>query len=141
MHNNWAGRGQIFQINLGGRGIIGRRGGGYQRLDKGMCPSNRRSQIQGRDIFRDGARGSGKGTSNSSTSPVSGVFRQTPPWDGGENYKDGQETSKEIGKEKEEAEIEDGFPANRGSSGSKSSLGFQIKGLCVGRSFVYVVGF
>ena len=47
----------------------------------------------------------------------------------------------EVSKEQEEAQGEDDVPESRGSSRSKSSLGFQTKGLCVGRSFVHVDGF
>ena len=58
----------------------------------------------------------------------------------GDTFRDGEKISKEISNDQEEAQIEDGFPANIGSSGIKSSLGFHFKRLCVGRRFVYIVG-
>ena len=54
---------------------------------------------------------------------------------------DGQETNKEISNEQEEAQAEDGDPVVRRSSGSKISLGFQVKGLCLERIFVHGIGF
>ena len=47
-----------------------------------MHPHDRRCQIQGRDRFRDGARGLGSGTSNSNLASGDGGFLQALPWDG-----------------------------------------------------------
>ena len=80
-HNVQMGQVQRFRNDAGGRGGYHGRGFFYQRPGRGRLLSDRRVQMQSRDGFRDGTRGSGQGASNSTLVPVNGFFHQTPLWD------------------------------------------------------------